>query len=86
MEENLRNIVEDSQERGPLQKGSLPTSRCQLFSPLTSSPALQRPPPWILGNCMPKTSASKLHANTSTSGELQGPVDPSGTYNDVDFG
>ena len=84
MEEDLRNNAAHPQERGLLHKDSPPATRVSFHahsSLTTSSPALQRPSPR-----RPQAPAGHLRANTPTSGEPQGPVDPSGTYNDVGFG
>ena len=89
MEEDLRNNAAHPQERGLLHKDSPPTTRRQLLHTLfidNQQPSSPEAKPWTLENCRPQTPASHLRANTPTSGEPQGPVDPSGTYNDVGFG
>ena len=88
MEDKLRSFAEHPQERGLWHKVSLPPKDVGLYthSSLTSrSPALLRPNPRTLENCMPSTPATYQSAHSSTSGEPQGCLNPGGTSNNAGF-
>ena len=87
MVEKLRNMAEHPQEGGLLHEDRLPPKDVGFYThfSLTSSPGLQRAPPWTLEDYMPNTPSSCLLAQNSTSGEPKARLNPDGPSNNVGF-